>query len=121
MIPVKIELSGPVHDALGRVVTAVELRRPTGRDILECGYPYATTRNPRSGETQEVVDTTRALALIAICAGLPISSVERMVAVDVFQCIEALRLFFHYRTPLQSCEPTSPQGDGAAIAPSSSD
>ena len=120
MGPVRIDLSAAVHDKAGGEVAAVELRRPTGRDILEIGYPYAVTRNPRSGETTEVVDTARMLPLIARCADLPISAVEHMVAVDVFQCVEAIRLFFHYRTPLPSSPNTSPPGDGAAIAPSSS-
>jgi hypothetical protein len=115
--PVKFALQHPVHDKTGGEVSEITVRPPTGRDILQCGYPYARSRNPRNNEETETVDAPAALALVAACANLPASAVDKMAAVDIFEAIEVLRYFFRMRI-LAAPSANSPPENGAETAAS---
>ena len=86
--PVSVTLSQPIK-AHGRDVSELSLRPLTGRDLRICGAPY---RIGRAGE-EGIVDAQAVSAMISELAGVPISSVDQLAAVDWFACWSAIQSF----------------------------
>ncbi|HUB49341.1 MAG TPA: phage tail assembly protein [Acetobacteraceae bacterium] len=86
--PVPVPLSHPVK-AHGRDISELTLRPLTGKDLRICGAPY---RIGRAGE-EGIVDAQAVSAMISELAGVPISSVDQLAAVDWFACWSAIQSF----------------------------
>lgn len=83
-----IELAEPI-DAYGEAVNRITLRRPTVRDIRECGYPV------RFDEEGVMEPIPVAIARYVKTLGdLPMGSVDQMVPSDFNQCMKAVMSFF---------------------------
>lgn len=73
---VRIELTAPIQ-AHGDEVRAIDLRAPNGGDMRACGHAYRVSVN---GDV--IYDAPVLSALMARLAGIPLSSVDQMVAAD---------------------------------------
>lgn len=85
--PVPVTLSMPIK-AHGRELSELTLRPLTGKDLRICGTPYRISR----GE-EGIVDSVAVSAMISELAGVPLSSVDQLVAVDWFACWGAIQGF----------------------------
>ena len=86
--PVPVPLSHPVK-AHGRDIAELTLRPLTGKDLRICGAPY---RIGRAGE-EGIVDAQAVSAMISELAGVPISTVDQLAAVDWFACWSVIQGF----------------------------
>ena len=59
-------------------VFVLELREPTGKDVRELGFPYATT-----GDAGVKLDAGVIATYVSRLGGIPISSVDGMSPVDL--------------------------------------
>jgi hypothetical protein len=75
--PIEHQLAAPIQ-AHGAEVDTLTLRRPTGRDVRELGFPY------KLGSDESVVLATEVIAkYISRLAGIPLSSVDQMAPSDI--------------------------------------
>lgn len=87
MESVTIKLRRPIT-AYKETLTELTLREPTGKDIRTCGLPYG-------GKSRAVEFNAEAVAqLIAVCAGIPTSSVDKLCAADFNDAMMAIVSFF---------------------------
>ncbi len=114
-----IDLDAPVN-SYGEMLTELTLKAPLGRDILECGYPFSTERNPRTGGQAELINVPAVRMLIARCCGVPDGTVDQLTAVDFLRLVERLKLFFYHRSPKTSSPATSQLDAGQGTNLSSS-
>ena len=93
---VEIKLVKPTHgfDANQEIHT-LTLRRPTGKDVQRCGFPYFWERNQVTGEVAEKVDAQAVIRLAAASAGVLESSIQRLDAVDIYEITLVMYSFFH--------------------------
>lgn len=89
---VTVPLSRPIQ-AHGEEVTALTLREPTGKDLRIHGLPYRATQD---GEI--VVDAGAMARLMVELAGVPLSSIDRLSAVD-FQAVTGAIMGFFQPAP----------------------
>jgi hypothetical protein len=96
------------------------LRRPTGAELLNCGFPFAQERHPQTRKETETVQMRELLALAAASSGVPMNSILTMDCADIYEVTEVMRFFFKVKRLGKPSSPTSRPEDGAATAPSSS-
>ena len=114
-----LDLDVPIN-SYGEMISELTIKAPLGRDILECGYPFSTERNPRTGGQTEVINVPAVRLLISRCCGVPEGTVDQLTAVDYLRLIERLKLFFYHRSPKTSSTPSSPPAAGQETSLSSS-
>ena len=93
----KIELSKPVQSE-GKEISFLELREPTGDDIVACGYPFRVyvgndTDNDKK-EQEAKIDVAVLAALASRLAEVPKSTIKRLPVVDFQKVVEGVLTFF---------------------------
>lgn len=83
----RVDLTKPIT-AHGEEVSALELREPTGGDIVDCGYPFSIG----NGEAQPNAAVVG--RLISRLAAIPPSSVAALSARDFNACLGVVLGFF---------------------------
>ena len=103
--PQVVTLSEPIR-AHGQTVSQLTLRPMTGKDIRVCGVPYRVGNNGEEG----IVDGQAVARMISELAGIPLSSVDQLGAVDWFNCWGAIQLFLEQTNGADSmtAPPSSP-------------
>lgn len=88
----KITLSKPIA-VHGEEVTELELREPTGEDVIALGYPYLITLG--DGEEQGIEMRPKVIArYVARLAGIPPSSLNTVSPADFSGMTGAVMGFF---------------------------
>jgi hypothetical protein len=103
--PQIVTLGEPIR-AHGQAVSQLTLRPMTGKDIRVCGVPYRVGNNGEEG----IVDARAVSMMISELAGIPMSSVDQLGAVDWFNCWGAIQLFLEQTNAADSmtAAPSSP-------------
>ena len=113
-----------VHETHGlhltEKVTRLEMRRPTGKEILACGYPFYIVTNMRTGEVSEKFDAECLIVLAATCCNVLKSSIERLDCVDINHIAMVMYGFFHTGPSQKLSSDTSKPHGGPETANSSS-
>jgi hypothetical protein len=117
--PITISLDDPVN-AYGEQVATLVINSPKGADILECGYPFATERNPRTGAMSDTINVPAMRQLLSKMAQVPESTIDQLCAVDLYRAIEAVKFFFWFKVQKSSSSTSSASDDGQATKDSSS-
>ena len=84
-----VTLTNPIP-AHGEDVNELTFREPTGSDISQCGVPF--TLLPDGGVIQP--DAAALRKMMSRLAGVPPSSIDKLVAVDWMKCMGAVLDFF---------------------------
>jgi len=108
--PVTLELEEPVN-AYGEMVKSLTLKSPIGSDILACGYPFSTERNPRSGTVTDAINVPAARLLLSKMAQVPEGTIDQLTALDFFKAVEIVKFFF-----LFSFKKAPPDSAGAPLS-----
>lgn len=87
----KITLSRPI-EAHGETLAELELREPTGEDIMECGMPFEFVDGKKG--TRRHIDTRSMGAYISALASIPPSSVAKLHPSDFIALSGAVVGFF---------------------------
>jgi hypothetical protein len=116
--PITIRLEEPVQ-AWENKVSELVLEPPTGRAILQAGYPFSTVIEAHTGNRRQIVDMAAMRLLIAHCAKVPESTIDALQAVDIYQAVEAMKIFFHRTASGNSSSESSSPENGAATKASS--
>ncbi|MBU6246468.1 MAG: phage tail assembly protein [Xanthomonadaceae bacterium] len=82
-----VPLSKPLRDARGVEVMQLTLRRPTVRDLRQCGTPIVYLPGGYR------IDDSAMANLISVCAGVPLPQVDEMELAD-FRAAGAVMLGF---------------------------
>jgi hypothetical protein len=93
---VTLPLSEPIS-AHGKILEALELRKPTGVDIRRCGVPYVL-REDTYGKTEISFNCENVAKLIETLAQIPESSVNGMSAEDFQAAMGVITGFFGAKT-----------------------
>jgi hypothetical protein len=112
--PIDIELEEPVQ-AHGETITSLRLRPPSGKDLIEAGWPFSTERTARGGVVVDVVQWSAARTLLSGMAQVPASTIDALTASDKYMAVEAIKYFFLWRIQARS-SPTSSNGESGLAA-----
>ena len=88
MEPIKVPLSKPI-EAHGEKVKALELKEPTGEDLMACGLPYSLGLPDEDSDASSTMgfNTHACAKLISRMAGIPLGSIKKMSAPDFQRAI----------------------------------
>ena len=106
------ELEKPVL-AHGETITSLELKPPSGANLINSGWPFITERT-RSGDTREIIHWNAARLLLSDMAQVPPSTIDALTPSDKYLALEGLKSFFLYRTPPKSSRTSSAGESGPA-------
>lgn len=94
---IKIDLEKPVSSE-GIEIKILELREPTGEDVVACGYPFrvyiGSDTDPDKKEQEARIDIAVVASLAARLAGVPKSTVKRLSISDFNSVTGAVLSFF---------------------------
>jgi hypothetical protein len=93
----KLTLSKPIK-VQGKEVSELELREPTGDDLITCGVPMKTEITAAKTQLQHV-DTAAVAAYISALGNIPPSSVKQMAPRDILKAVEFITSFLGDETP----------------------
>lgn len=94
---IKIDLEKPVSSEGGEVKT-LEIREPTGEDIVACGYPFRvyieSDTDPDKKDREAKVDMVVVASLASRLASVPKSTIKRLSITDFNTVTGAVLSFF---------------------------
>lgn len=99
--PITFDLDQPIDFPGQDRLTSLTIKSYTGKDLIECGMPFTSTRDSK-GVQVETVHPKNCALLIARMACVPVTMIERMAAVDFVTGIEAMKIFFYYTSQKSS-------------------
>lgn len=88
----KVTLSTPIQ-AHGEEVTELDLREPTGEDVIALGYPYLIIIGDDDGQAMEIRPKIIA-RYVAKLAGIPPSAINKVTPGDFSRLTGAVMGFF---------------------------
>ena len=88
----KVTLSTPIQ-AHGEEVTELDLREPTGEDVIALGYPYLIIIGDDDGQAMEIRPKIIA-RYVAKLAGIPPSAINKVTPADFSRLTGAVMGFF---------------------------
>ena len=91
---INVILARPVPHPDGSTVTALNLREPTGLDLVASGLPFIL-----SGQGGAVLDMARVFDLAADLAGVPMAVLHALSARDSVAVMKAVIGFFGDAAP----------------------
>ncbi len=112
MPDVTLKLDKAIEFPGQETMTELVVKPYTGKDLLECGMPFATKFD--KGAATIVVDVKACRELLARMAAVPAAMIDRLGAYDFNLAVEALRSFFFVPSRAMSSSDTSPSESGAA-------
>lgn len=101
----KLPLTKPIT-AYGKEVTELDLRVPTGDDMITCGVPLKWETSA-SGSQFRHINADSVANYISALGNIPPSSVKTMAPRDIMKAAEFISSFFGDETPKTSSEATS--------------
>ncbi len=93
--PIDLQLEEPLN-SYGETITKLSIACPRGSDILECGYPFATERNPRTGTMSDSINVPALRLLLSKMAQVPESTIDQLSSLDFFKAVDIIKFFFMF-------------------------